>query len=331
MAEPRHGQEPDLDVRALGGLILEVHRAGREAPPDAFQPMAIDLIRAVIPFDSAWWGNAAAEPMEIHRVRVFNCDESILGAYLPWMDQDFFRAALMAQPGVTINLADLVTRARYVRSALYRGFGRRFRVEWSLGTLLVEPLSSLYEFLTLWRHDGAKPFTETDRKAKELLMPHLADAHRVARLRCALGEAHRQATPWAVSDERGFLRETSPRFIEWLHEHWPQWRGSRLPEPLLASVCRGLPLRTGGQKLVVTRRADLRLLEVRQVSALDGMSRHEYEIVVRYARGHSHAQIAAALGLSRAAVRGHIARCYRKLAVSNKAELALRIAQDGAP
>ena len=172
-----------MNPRAICHAILELHRAGREAAFGRFQPMALELIREILPFDSAWWGNAAAEPMEIHRLHLFNCDDTILEAYVPYMAQDFFRAALMATPGTTINMADLIARERYVRTDLYRHVGQRYRVEWSLGTLLVEPVSSLHEFLTLWRHDGNNPFTEVERLTKELLMPHLAEAHRAMRLR----------------------------------------------------------------------------------------------------------------------------------------------------
>ncbi len=70
---------------------------------------------------------------------LFNCDESILQTYTPYMEHDFFRAALMAQPSVTINMSDLVTRGRYVRTILYREVGKRYRIEWSLGTLAITP------------------------------------------------------------------------------------------------------------------------------------------------------------------------------------------------
>jgi hypothetical protein len=107
------------DARNLCRVVLDLHRAGREAPYSRFQPLALELIQGIIPFDSAWWGNAAAEPMEIHRLHLYNCDDSILETYVPYMVQDFFRAALMAQPGVTINMADLTSRARYTRTELY--------------------------------------------------------------------------------------------------------------------------------------------------------------------------------------------------------------------
>ena len=321
-----------MNVHALSRVILELHRAGREAAYNRFQALALELIGEIIPFDSAWWGNAAAEPMEIHRLHLCNCDDSILQAYQPYMAQDFFRAALIAQPGVSINMADLTSRARQVRTELYRKVGKPYKVEWSLGTLLVEPVSSLYEFLTLWRHDGKKPFSESERQTKELLMPHLAESHRAARLREVLEGAHLHHVHqdrWAVADERGYLREASPGLIHCLKEHWPDWQGSILPEPLLSYVRSATPYSSTRLKLQIVKKGAFRHVQALDFSSLDDLSPREREIATHYAKGETYAEIAMALTLSPATVRNHIANCYRKLAVNNKAELVVRVSQVG--
>ena len=208
-----------------------------------------------------------------------------------------------------------------------RKVAKRYRIEWSLGTLLVEPLSSLYEFLTLWRHDPKKPFSEIERQTKELLMPHLAEAHRAARLREVLGEAREGNSRWAIADERGYLREATPGFIHCLREHWPDWQGSRLPEALHKCVRSATGYSSPRIKLSITRKEPFRYLQVASTSVLDKLSPRKREIVTRYTQGETYAVIAAALGLSPSTVRNHLAHCYRKLGVHNKTELALRVAQ----
>lgn len=323
---------PPLDVSGLSFLalshtLLELHRAGREAACNQFQETALALIKEIIPFDSAWWGNAASEPMEIHQLHLHNCDDSILEAYAPYMDQDFFRAALMAQPGVSINMADLISRDRYVSSTLYRNVGSRYKIEWSLGTLLVEPVSLLNEFLTLWRHDGEKPFNETERMTKEILMPHLAEAHRVSRLRNVLGEVDENNKNWAIADSRGYLREVSPGFIHHLRALWPDWKGSRLPPALLNLIVNDTPYDNPQLKLKITPKNEFRYLQVLTRSALDNLSERELDIATRYARGETYTEIANALGLAPATVRNHLAHCFKKLGVNNKTELVLRFTQ----
>lgn len=316
-----------VNVPGLNRIILELYRTGRDTACRQFQPAALELIREIIPFDSAWWGNAAAEPMEIHQLYLCNCDASILETYTPYIEQDFFRAALMAQPGVTINMSDLITHQRWRRTVLYRDVGRHYKVEYSLGTLLLEPLSLLQEFLTLWRHDAKKPFSETERQTKELLMPHLAEANRTARLRQVLGEARDRHHCWAVADERGFLREVNAGFVHRLREQWPGWQGNRLPEALLECVRLATPFNTTRLKLKITAKGAFRYMQALALSRMDTLTPREREIVTRYAQGETYAGIAAALALSPSTVRNHLANGYRKLAVNNKAELVLRVSQ----
>jgi DNA-binding CsgD family transcriptional regulator len=184
---------------------------------------------------------------------------------------------------------------------------------------------ALNEFLTLWRHNPKRPFTEEERQAKELLMPHIADAHRVARLREVLDNPHDKRECWAVTDEHGFLREISPAFVHWLRREWPTWRGSALPDGLSPLVRDAKLARFGNQHLHVEKRGIYRYLQVTAIRVLDNLSEREHEIVERYAQGETYVVIASALGLSPATVRNHIAHCYRKLSVNNKAELVLRL------
>lgn len=316
------------DLARFSHITLELGRAGREASLAQFQPVALELLHSAVRFDSAWWGNAAAEPLEIHRLHLHHCDASILAAYQPYMHQDFMRAALMAAPGRSINLADLTTRARYVRTPLYQAVGRRYKIEWSLGTLLIEPVSGLMEFLTLWRHDPKAPFSESERQVKELLMPHIAEAHRVARLRAVLEDARQRHDRWAVVDERGLLREVHAGFVHWARRHWPGWQGPALPAALLPLLGAEGITPVGPERVEVRlKKGGFRYLRVLRADVLHLLTPREQDIVQRYALGDSHAAIAAALSLSATTVRNHIAHAYRKLAVNNKAELVRRLAQ----
>ena len=158
-------------------------------------------------------------------------------------------------------------------------------------------------------------------------MPHIADAHREARLREVLGEASERNPRWAVADERGFLREVSPGFVHSLREHWPDWLGSLLPQALLECVQLAKPFNTARLKIKVTDKGKFRYLQVRALSAMDSLSARETAIITHYAQGETYAGIAEALALSTATVRNHIANCYRKLSVNNKSELLLPVSQ----
>lgn len=314
-----------VDMHALNRVILSLYREGREVPLTSFQAWALEQLQALITFDSAWWGNAAANPPVLHEMYLHNCDPSIRDAYPLYLEQDIFRAALIARPGVAINLRDLTPRAQYVQTSLYREFGRRFKLEWSLGTLQIEPVSSLYEFLMVWRHDPGRPFSEAERQIKELLMPHLVETHHAARLRHFLKVQLSHNRVWALIDDHGFLREASPAFVDYLSTNWPGWSGSSLPETLAASVKAGYAFTLSAVHFAVASCGQFRYILGKAVGALEALSPRERGIAARYVRGETYSKIAVDLSLSPATVRNHIAHCFHKLGVSNKLELARRL------
>ena len=311
-----------ITAQSINQLTLSLYRDGRDISLRSFQDWALEQLRGLIAFDSAWWGNAANEPIKIHWLHLHNCDESILETYPPYIPQDFFRAELMAHPGVSVNMSDLTTRERYVRTELYRKVGRRYHIEWSLGTLLIDPVTSLSEFLTVWRHDPQQPFNEAERQTKELLMPHLMEAFRTVRLRHFLGSKDTRQKAWALADDQGFIRELSPAFAQALQSHWPAWHGSRLPDALARCVVEGRAFKAKALTVDVRQSDNLRCLEVKNRGPLDRLTAREGEIVTRYAHGETYSAIAAALALSPTTVRNHISHCFKKLGVTNKAELA---------
>lgn len=311
-----------ITADSINQLTLSLYRDGRNISLRSFQDWALEQLRGLIAFDSAWWGNAAMEPMKIHWLHLHNCDASIAEVYAPYMAEDFFREALMAQPGVSINMSDLTTRARFERTEIYRQVGKRYRIEWSLGTLLVDPATSLSEFLTVWRHDPQQPFSEAERQAKQLLMPHLAEAFRAVRLEHFLKDNDARFKAWALADDQGFIREMSPAFGASLRAHWPGWHASVLPQALAKCVVQGRAYITKALTIDVRPNDNLRFLEVKANSLLDRLTARESEIVARYAGGETYSAISAALALSPATVRNHISHCFKKLGVNNKAELA---------
>ena len=152
-------------------------------------------------------------------------------------------------------------------------------------------------------------------------MPHLVEAFRAVRLQHFLkGNGTRKA--WALADDQGFIREMSPAFASMLQTHWPTWHGSLLPDALARCVADGRAFRSKALTIDVKQNDNLRFLEVKTRSPLDRLTARESEIMVRYAGGETYSAIAAGLALSPATVRNHISHCFKKLDVTNKAELA---------
>ena len=192
-------------------------------------------------------------------------------------------------------------------------------------------------------HELRTPLATILTHAEVQSLPNLPDATRAESLRLLKEETQRAVrlrhvlkTPtlhnnriWALVDKRGFLREMSPAFIAYLRENWPGWNGNKLPERLLSSIQSGQPVRVASVRFEVTPCGQFHYILGKPDGALEQLSAREREIATRYARGDTYSAIAASLSLSPATVRNHIAHCFRKLAVSNKLELARRL--DGKP
>lgn len=232
-----------------GQLILDLYRTGREGPFRSFQTRALDLLRTVLAFDSAWWGNASKDTMQIHRIHLHNVAPSIFEDYPRYLEEDVFRESLIANPGVTISMEDLMPREEWMKARLYREYAVKYRVFSTVGTLLIDRITSLFEFLTVWRHKY-RPFTPEERRIKQLVMPHLVEAHRVSRLHHVIGrELNPQVRHWAIADVSGHLHELVPGFAQMLREEWTGWTASRLPEDLHEAVANSGLFR--GQRFVV--------------------------------------------------------------------------------
>lgn len=308
-------------------FIIELYRYSRAGPFASFQTRALELLKGVVPFESAWWGNASRDTMQIHRIHLFNCAESIIDDYPAYMEEDVFRIAMIDNPDKTINMDDLVPRAEWVKTRLYREYATKYKVQAAIGTLVIDPITSLFEFVTIWRHDY-RPFTPEECAAKELVMPHMVGAHRLSRLYHVMArEAQIQARHWAIADPSGHLRELMPGFAQLLREEWPEWTASKLPGDLDKTVSQAGTYR--GQRLVVRVRPyeHLRFVEARMLTAIDRLSAREMEVARHYSAGQTYNEIAVKLGIAPSTVRNLIARCFNKLAVSNKAELVRRLAE----
>lgn len=307
-------------------LVVDLYRAGREVPFANFQEWALTQMHEVLDFDAAWWGRGANKPLMVHQVHLHRCAPTLVDDYAPWIEVDFFREAVCAQPGTTISVSDLMSRKKLEATAIYREFGAKHRVEWSLGTVLIEPLSSLNEFITVWRKDAERPFSEAERAIKQFLMPHLAESYRNCRLLHLLENGRREsASCWALCNSDGILVDAHRRFAGMVKSEWPAWNSAELPAAMRKQVVAGKDYL--GRQLAIQARplSGYLYLEARPKSAVDQLSRREREVANHYAEGRTYVEIATLLGLAPATVRNLISRAFQKLVVNNKAELVRRL------
>lgn len=313
---------------SIDDFLVALYRGSRDIGWRHFQDWALDLLRTRLRFDSAWWGKGSYQSGGyVHHLHLYHRRPEIADDYLQWVEHDFMRAAVMAKPGTSVNLSDLISRDEFIRTPFYRDFCRQHGIEWSLATVsFVDEKARLIQWISLSRSNPEHPFTEADRQLKQRLVPHLIEAERNCRQYFLRELAARlRGRLWGLCDPRGQLHESGPQFLDALRREWPNWNGPQLPVPLFKALQAGRPF--GGEHIVVdAERVDgLYGLFVRSRTSVDSLSPREREVAGRYAGGEDHARIASSLGLSPVTVRNQIQSVYRKLGINNKAELVMRL------
>jgi DNA-binding CsgD family transcriptional regulator len=320
--------DQDALVASLNETIRDIHALGRTAPATTFKARALELVEGAIPFDTAMWGTGPAAAKTLHDVYLHRQPARIVDAYTAgFRSVDLLRNAAYANPGTTIDLFDLIEPQAWRQTRIYRDFARLFGIECALCTAQVDGPSGLISFVSLWRRNARRTFTDRDRQRKQLMMPHLLEAftaHRTWHLREKLASWDR-GRAMAVFDEQGVVHQSLGGFVALMNREWPRWSGKQLPRMLIQHLTGEAEFK-GRRTMIRSSPFDsLRLLEVRARREVDKLTGREREVALLYARGEPYTTIAQTLQLSGATVRNQIARIYRKLDVGNKAELARRL------
>lgn len=332
-----------MNTDSFGKTLLELYRLSRTVPLPQFQRLALDAVSARFDFDSAWWGMASRDPqargpegapllpgqdLEIHSSLPFRLPASYPGLWYDIKEEDTIAQAVMAAPGTTVNFA----RKQLYASPGLASLMARFGIVHCLCTVTLLPELNLMCFLSVYRLEGKPAFSENERRYMQLLMPHVTAALtgnwmlHLERARAARANAGVAAgTALAVVDRRGMLHVADQALSDLMRREWPNWTGPLLPEVLQDHLRAHTPYR--GQRLTVRFHpvADLWMVDLRAVTEAGRLTPREAEIARRFSRGDSHKDVAKALDIAPATARHHLREIYRKLDVSDKAELARKL------
>lgn len=89
---------------AYNHLLLNLYRLSHEQPVEHFQDQALDLLKPVLPFDSAMWGSATmtAAGIDIHTIHLHRQPPEMLQAYEEVKHLDTAAQAVTMHPSETL-------------------------------------------------------------------------------------------------------------------------------------------------------------------------------------------------------------------------------------
>jgi len=290
-------------------------------------------LKEEIGFGAALWGTFTQTPQGPmgHFVHLHGLPETMLVEYEGVKQHDPVIPRLLEKPGRTVAMPLGAVEKRLPADML--AYARRWGMEQTLSTVVLESPLNLYTAVSLYRREARKPFSERERRFKQELMPHLVAAWHMNALHFldAPTEPPRNLRrARALIDPLGIIHNAEPGMAEIIQHEAKDWKGPAVPAELLAGV-QSAAGRYEGAAIVATllRNNNDRtsVINVRLRAPVDRLSERERAVAREFAAGKTYREIAAAFGTSPTTVRTQIQAAYGKLGVSTKIDLSKRLAE----
>lgn len=317
--------------------LLSLYRAASEQPLDAFQGVALSIVKGVLPFDSSMWGTATNTEagIDIHSIHLHNSSQDMLDLYEEVKHQDTAVAMLSRTPRATLAFHSPSLFAGREHSGMRALCGKFGHANMLISANLL-PDTGLVQWISLYRADADAHCGERERGLLELLAPHVMQAlatNRITHLDALRSNRPGASEGVAIADAHGVLYHADADFEASMRGEWSGSDGRTLPPPLLEHFAResgpgSRPWR--GETTVVRCWFDrgLMFLRARPRKPVDSLTEREYTIAKLLAQGGTHKHVARALNRSPATVRNQIQAIYQKLGVNNVVALAAELGID---
>lgn len=312
-------------LRVLSGSLLALTSLAQQAQPQEMLHQAMQVLRTLVPFNSAWWGEVSAG--DVH-VGPRNWLHGNIGLSLDFAREwgelsavDDFALQSIAQLGVVIREHEVVDATP--EPPQVTAFCQRHGLHHCMAITVELPHSGVLFFVSLYRSQTCPGFTDEDAVLFGEFVAHLVQHwhHLLQRL-----QSDSPSRPWdsfALAEFSGKLHFAGLRISLALGAAYPEWTGSRLPPEMMQALLR-VPC-----SITVGKSCRLRLEPSGSLVAICMASHHrksplaprELSAATLYAHGHSHKDVAASLGLTPATVRTYLRSAYAVLGVRNKLEL----------
>lgn len=319
---------------AFSALLLQIYRASAEAPLEAYQDMALEIIKPLLPFDTSMWGTATFIPgqgIDIHTIHLHNQSQAMLDEYEPLKHMDVCAGEMVKGPRITRGFhSATLFGARQARE--YRDYLSRFGHENVFVSAQNDSQTGAAQWVTLFRAGADQLCRREEVDLLDQLTPHLMQGLRHCRARqldrasFLPGDASLEA---AIADTRGVIHYATPGWEEMLRaEFGGAGLASRLPPSLMAWMSSQHGPFLGRTFAAMHRlRDDLIFVRLRPLCTADNLPPRQREAAELMALGLTHKQAALRLGRAPSTVRNQMQEVYRKLNVQNVSELARALSQ----
>lgn len=301
----------------VSDFLLELYHDASKCTPDELRLRVLKNLQRFIPFDFGVWGGGLADGRLVTDLTVLNQSEAILGEWDSVAQEDAFCDLTLNRLGTTARFDDVPD---YRASLAYNEHWRGFDASHMMATIVGEPTDGYVSFVGLCADDRPVAFSDTERRLKQMLMPHLSQALRMNR-ELWTGRAAMEHEAIALVDGHGCVLCAQGPFDDFARQEW-SGRFAQLPADMMSVLKQGKPWRGELLDVRMSPFGSNYFVHLSIHPTLSGLSRREREVAGLFASGMTNKQVARALGTSPSTVRNQLVRIYEKLGISSKAELA---------
>lgn len=315
------------ELTEIGNFILDLYRHIGTIPQEAYKAWALDGLKRVLPFDSAFWAEGAefgATIVDAHIHNSVHPANEWLADYAQFKEADPLALAVFENKGTTIYDADLMPREAWLADPLYGPFCRKHQIAYTLCTMDYDPTTTLVEVISIYRADSEHPYTAAEKQRMQFLFPHLLETRR-RNLQANAGQQSPMLDDVAICEASGLLHHAGEQFVVALQNSFPDWHGPFLPPELVSVPGRkGTSANRCNKMFSDQPTGSFHLICTHEHSTIDTLTPAERRVAKLLVEGLSYQDGAAQLAIGASTFNKHANKVYRKLKVDGRTELAHR-------
>ena len=305
-------------------LITTLYQLAETSPVESFQQCAYKELNQLIQFDFAGWGESAvlSDSMHILRAKLFNLPDEFNEDYNKVRHHSPMASAASQSNGTTL-VGDLTDHSIELEPS-FRAYIDKYDVPRMMITNEVHESGLFMVTIAIWRKGCNRGFSESERKLKEQITPHLIESFKHCRrfdIQRKLLKQWEMRRGFATCNEHGIFFDADDFLINLLKQDWPDWQGAQLPSELHQALKFENIIKTTKNFYRWVLLDDLYLLVGARLDHLEQLSKREFQIAYIYSNGSTSKEIATKLSISPITVKNHIANIYEKLKLDSKYKL----------
>jgi len=172
---------------ALSKFILELYQHTSLIDENDFQLWALEQTKKLVHFDSAQWAEGHINRQKlphVHRFYLYKQPFDKIENYRK-IHQDLglvdpFVGAIASNPGKTFSWRDIAESDDVLWSTpLYEFHCKKYQEEHIAVTAIPHYDCEFFSVISLYRNDRSRPFTDEEKRTKEIITPHLIESYRI--------------------------------------------------------------------------------------------------------------------------------------------------------